>query len=435
MTIAAPIRNQEGKVIAALAVRLDPRRDFTQTIELARLEATGETYAFDRDGRLLTQSRFEANLRDSGMLPPGGDSILNTEIRDPGGNTVRGYRPNVARNQQPLTRMAASAVKGQSGVDLQGYRDYRGVPVVGAWLWDGQLSMGLATEMDFSEAFASYYRVRNLAVSLLGLMFAASTLLLLLLRHRDRLIAASRAHSEAVRARDEVMAMVAHDLRNPLNAMILRSHLLLQTAERCSGSESSDIARNLKLLQRTAHHLSELIGRLTDAARIDAGRLYLSRQEYTLQDALEPAIERTFLLARDKGIDCSAEVPSEALRVSIDQSRITQALDNLLGNALKFTAPGGKITVQLRTLEDVVRISVADTGSGIPEEGLSRIFEPYWQANRGRAGMGLGLFIAKTIIEAHGGKLWVESRVGQGTTFYFTLPLIGTAGGNAKAVA
>src|SRR5438128_261822 len=128
MTVSSPIRDVANKPIAALAFRLDPRGDFTQTTRLSRFGESGETYAFDRNGRLLTGSRFEDT-----------PAMLN-----------------------PLTRIARSGTKGESGVDLDGYPDYRGVPVVGAWLWDEQLGMGLATEMDVSEAYAPSIRIRNL---------------------------------------------------------------------------------------------------------------------------------------------------------------------------------------------------------------------------------------------------------------------------------
>jgi signal transduction histidine kinase len=110
---------------------------------------------------------------------------------------------------------------------------------------------------------------------------------------------------------------------------------------------------------------------------------------------------------------------------SADQPRITQVLDNPLGNALKFTPAGGKITVNVNIVNNEAQVSVGDTGPGISGEALNRIFEPYWQVQKTRTGMGLGLFIAKTIIGAHGGRIWVESSVGQGTTFHFTLPSIG----------
>jgi signal transduction histidine kinase len=168
--------------------------------------------------------------------------------------------------------------------------------------------------------------------------------------------------------------------------------------------------------------MNQLIGDLADSAKIHAGRLHLERQECTLQQAVEPAIERMQLLCREKGVECDIHVPPDTLRLSADQSRITQVLDNLLGNSLKFTPPGGKITVNVNIQQNEAQVSVADTGPGIPDEALSRIFEPYWQVQKTRTGMGLGLYIAKTIIEGHGGRIWVKSAVGRGTTFYFTLP-------------
>jgi signal transduction histidine kinase len=131
------------------------------------------------------------------------------------------------------------------------------------------------------------------------------------------------------------------------------------------------------------------------------------------------------LLSQEKGVEFAARVPSDICRLSLDQRRITQVLDNLLGNALKFTPPGGKITLDVSILENEAQFSVIDTGPGIPVEALSRIFDPYWQVHQTRTGMGLGLFIAKTIIEDHGGRIWVESSLGRGTTFHFTLPSIG----------
>src|SRR5262249_35794154 len=156
MTFAAPIRNEAGDVIAGLALRADPSVDFTRTTYVARLDETGETYAFDSHGRLLTESRFDDELRGAGILPPAAVSILNVAVREPGGNTAKGYHSRTPQEQQPLTRMAATAVEGNAGVDTDGYRDYRGVRVIGAWLWDKKLGMGLATEMDFREAFSSY---------------------------------------------------------------------------------------------------------------------------------------------------------------------------------------------------------------------------------------------------------------------------------------
>jgi signal transduction histidine kinase len=434
MTFTAPIRNQAGVVIAALELRADPRLDFTGTTNLARFEKTGDTYAFDRHGRLLTESRFDEQLRSAGMLPSDEASILNVEIRDPGGNTLKGYHSSTPQERESLTRMAQSAVEGNSGIDIHGYRDYRGVPVIGAWLWDNQLKMGVTTERESGEAFAPYHHYRNLVLSVSLLALASSTVLLFILRHRDRLLASNEAYRQAMSARDDMMAIVAHDLKNPLSSLSLRSHVMLQQLADC-GAAASNARRNLELQQRTVGQMSQLIGDLTDTAKIHARRLHLERQESTLQQTLEPAIERMELLSQEKGVEFAAHVPPDVLRLSLDQARITQVLDNLLGNALKFTPPGGRITFDVSFLENEVQFSIADTGPGIPVEALSRIFDPYWQVHETRTGMGLGLFIAKTIIQGHDGRIWVESSLGRGTTFHFTLPSIGRQGGKLRDAA
>jgi len=427
MSVTAPIRNDAGYVIAALALLVDPQLKFTRAMQLARLAETGETYAFDRVGRLLTESRFEEQLRRAGILPSNeSSSILSVSIRDPGGNTVEGYRSNTSRDQQPLTRMAQSAVTGNAGIDLHGYRDYRGVPVIGAWLWADQFKMGLTTELDVKEAFAPYQRFRDFLTFLLVVTLGLLSVLFVILRHRDRLLASNRDYRQTMKARDDMMAIVAHDLKNPLNTLLLESYVLRRAFAEYCGSESLTINHTLELQEKTARHMNRLIGDLTDATKIHAGRLSLERQECTLQQTLEPAIERMQLLSHEKGVEFAANVPTRPCVMSVDQSRITQVLDNLLGNSLKFTPEGGKITVNVSILENEVQTSVADTGPGIPNDALSRIFEPYWQVEKTSVGMGLGLFIAKNIIEGHGGRMWVESSVGRGTTFYFTLPSVGT---------
>jgi signal transduction histidine kinase len=420
MVIAAPIRNRTGTVIAALALRIDPRRDFTRAVRLARLETTGDTYAFDRNGRLLTESRFENELRSAQVIPPNANSVLNLEIRDPGGNLNGGFKPPIPRDRQPLTRMAQSAAAGNAGIDLHGYRDYRGVPVVGAWLWDDQLGIGLATEMDLAEAHAPLRRVHELIYFMLFLIVVVSIALVLILRHRRGLLASNESFQQAVHARDDMMAMVSHDLRNPINAMVLRSDIMIHMLE--SGARKEDIKRHLELLQRTVLHMNQLISDLTDFARIQAGRLAIERRECTVLQTIEPAIERARLLANEKGIEFVAHIASDLPLISVAPSRITQIMDNLLGNALKFTPEGGQISVDARSIEREVQVSVADTGPGIPHDALVRIFEPYWQVQKTRSGMGLGLFIAKTLIERHGGRIWVESEVGRGTTFHFAVP-------------
>ena len=144
MFFVTPIEGASGEILAALAIRIDPTQGFSRVMQLSRIGKTGESYVFDHNGRLLSESRFKSDLRTIGLISYDQEDILELEIRDPGGNMMTGFRSDIPRGQQPLTVMAADAIEGKSGTHMTGYRDYRGVPVYGSWLWDDQLGLGLA---------------------------------------------------------------------------------------------------------------------------------------------------------------------------------------------------------------------------------------------------------------------------------------------------
>ncbi|MBI5428146.1 MAG: PAS domain S-box protein [Nitrospinae bacterium] len=176
MFVSTPVAGDDGQIAGVLAFRVKPEADFSKILTTSRWGETGETYAFDANGLLLTDSRFNRHLQAIGLIPgrPESPAILSVEIRDPGGNMVEGFRPAVPRGWQPLTKMAASAVKGESGLDVDGYRDYRGVPVIGAWRWIPECKFGIAAEIDSDEAFASLRFLRALFLSAFGLLTVAT---------------------------------------------------------------------------------------------------------------------------------------------------------------------------------------------------------------------------------------------------------------------
>lgn len=155
MFIGAPIRDAKGRVIAALTFRIDPLQQFTGTLQRGRLGLSGETYAFDGSGRMISESRYDDQLEASGLLPHGSISLLNILIRDPRANLVAGENSDTPKDDWLPTVMARHALQRSAGNNLEGYRDYRGVPVVGAWLWDDTLNLGLATEIDVAEAYGT----------------------------------------------------------------------------------------------------------------------------------------------------------------------------------------------------------------------------------------------------------------------------------------
>ncbi len=175
MFLAAPLRNPAGdRIVAVLTMRLDPSLDFTRIAQLGRTGQSGETYAFDNEGRLITESRFDLHLRQVGLIAEGENGILNIHIRDPGGNLLQGHPLPSDTKSLPLTVMAAEAIARRNGGNVEGYRDYRGVPVMGAWLWDDMLGFGMTTEIDVDEALASYRSTRNTILIVLAVTVLVS---------------------------------------------------------------------------------------------------------------------------------------------------------------------------------------------------------------------------------------------------------------------
>lgn len=161
--VAAPVRNSRNDVIAALVMRYSPADEFSRLLHLAQFGASGESYAFNSSGVMITESRFTDQLQEVGLVEDGPDasSILAIEIRNPGGNLLLGHQPDLPRAALPYTRMAAAAIAGIDGVDVEGYLDYRGVPVVGAWRWLPDYGFGVAMEVDVQEAYETLYVVRQ----------------------------------------------------------------------------------------------------------------------------------------------------------------------------------------------------------------------------------------------------------------------------------
>ncbi|HEX2693115.1 MAG TPA: PAS domain S-box protein [Gemmatimonadaceae bacterium] len=224
---------------------------------------------------------------------------------------------------------------------------------------------------------------------------------------------------QATRARDDVLAVVAHDLRNPLNTVTMAVSLMLENTP----VERVQERRQVEIVRRAADRMNRMIQDLLDVKRIEGGRLSMDLQPEEVGPLVTDTIEMLRPLAVGSSIVLESAVAENLPPVVADAARIQQVLSNLVGNAVKFTPRAGQVTVTAESMGTEVRFGVVDTGPGIPPEQVPHIFGRFWQAKPSdRRGIGLGLAIAKGIIEAHSGRIWVESRVGSGSTFYFTLP-------------
>ena len=221
----------------------------------------------------------------------------------------------------------------------------------------------------------------------------------------------------ALTTREEFLAIVSHDLRNPLNNISMATQNLLEDPEAVQ-----EIASTIK---RSAGEMLRLIEDLLDIERIAAGKLTLHFKEHDVSEIIEQAVEQLQGAAASKGVTLETKDQDVCDHVVCDRSRVMQVLSNLIGNAIKFTPAKGRICVSCQRTgpEGEVKISVSDTGEGIAPEKIKTIFERFSQIhNQDRRGIGLGLYIAKMMVEEHPGRIWVESKLGEGSTFHFTLP-------------
>jgi PAS domain S-box-containing protein len=199
MLVGAAIVGEDGSIIAVLVLEIDPEQDFTQILQRGRIGDSGESYAFNDRGLLISESRFDNSLREIGLINSEQRGILNISIRDPGGNLMEGFDAVVSPEDQEFTLMAGEALAGQSSQNLKGYRDYRGVPVVGAWMWDDRYRFGMASEIDVAEAFEPLRRQRQMTI--ISTAITATLILfmtLIFLRNRARMALANEGLQELV---------------------------------------------------------------------------------------------------------------------------------------------------------------------------------------------------------------------------------------------
>ena len=232
------------------------------------------------------------------------------------------------------------------------------------------------------------------------------------------------AAQRANQARDEVLGVVSHDLRNPISAIAMCARVL-RHSEPVDPTARNDL---LLTISESTDWMNRLIQDLLDVANIERGQLSLERANESPGSMVEQAIHMFSVEAVDHGIALESHVEPDLPPVWADAARIVQVLGNLLRNAIKFTPNGGRITVRAVHRDGFIAVSVSDTGSGIPAESQRRVFDRYWHSSDGarRRGTGLGLSIAKGIIEAHGGRISVESAPQSGSTFTFSLPIAGS---------
>jgi PAS domain S-box-containing protein len=399
------------RLTAALnsGLTVDEIAQVTMTFSTEALGAEVATFSIVSDDgtEILTEHALGIELNDLGGIrraPISADLGAAIAVRD--------RRPFTITSEQQYREHFASP----------GWiNPYRGgsrisVPVI----WDGRgiaaINLGFSTWREFSGADLAYAEtIANQCAQALQRAHAFEA------EHSARAVA-----ERSVRLREAMLAVVSHDLRGPLGSVVLTATSLATAAE--GGVARPRLMKYAENLQRSAEQMKRLIDDLLDLSSIDAGMFKIDRRDHALKNVIGEALAVFQPLAAERGIRLTADVPEAS--VSCDAARTVQALGNLLSNAIKVTAPNGEVRIDCSVEDAVVVVAVRDTGPGISAEDLPRIFDRYWRAEQQRyRGAGLGLAIAKGIVEVQGGTIGVESDVGVGSTFSFSLPLAERTGG------
>lgn len=244
------------------------------------------------------------------------------------------------------------------------------------------------------------------------------------LRASGQINEALRTAEAAVRAREDVIAVVSHDLKNPLS-VIYGSVAMLDDALGTADleAERAPLRSHVARIRRSSVRMNRLITDLLDLAKIREGRVEIEVREEHTSDLLAEAIDQGAPMAEQRPVHLENDGGPEGL-VICDRERVLQVFDNIVGNAIKFSSPGGTVRLAVATSPHECTYAIRDDGPGIPEQELPLLFDRFWTSPRvsGGSGTGLGLAIARGIVEAHGGRIWAESVPGEGTSFFFTLP-------------
>ena len=228
----------------------------------------------------------------------------------------------------------------------------------------------------------------------------------------------------AVKARDDLVAVVAHDLRTPMSVVVMQAAVIQRLLAKDTSEETTQRLRaSAQVIQRSGQRMATLLNDLLDLARIEAGRFEVTTSRQPAQQIIEDAYELLNPICEAQGQELVAH-PAPDLHIRADPERLFQVLSNLIGNSSKFSPQGARIHVRAEaTAEGMCEFSVSDSGAGIEPQQLPRIFDRYWQKRPDGNGAGLGLYISRGIVDAHGGNIRAESRLGEGTTISFTVPL------------
>lgn len=408
--VGTPIQNDEGLIIAYLVMRIDPWQEFNAIFQRGQLGKTGETFAFGPDGLLISESRFESQLQRTGRLETGQHSMLRVFVRKPEDIHIL----KSGKDMLQLTRLAAKAVEGEDGIDLNGYIDYRGVEVVGAWIGVGELGYGIATKIDVDEIFQSLRITRFI-------LWAETAFALLLLLVLTLLSMADQRHQRAAQSKlqqanrelDAFVYTLCHDLRSHLTPVIGYADFLKTSGQNRLEQNTLDL---LDKISSSGQRMVLLMEDLLNLAKI--GKLERPADPVDTRELVDQVVYDLTGQASPSG---SAIKVGSLPSTYIPGTLLAQIFTNLIGNALHYGCHNGcKVEVGGERKGATVRFYVRDHGPGVPPEERARIFDVFYRGSTGKeiSGTGIGLATVQKIANLYRGRAWIDDTPGGGCTFW-----------------
>lgn len=318
---------------------------------------------------------------------------------------------------QPLSRLIPSRFRDAHGHKIHSFGES---PVAARQMGDRSLISGLRKNGEEFPAEAAIAKMIGPNGPIFSVVLRDVTEQRRVSAHNEQLLAKTEA---AVRARDEVLALVSHDLRNPVNAVKMLAGAIVRT-HHDDNSVPVAVFEHATVMLQAANQMDALIQDLLDVTRLESGRINLGLQHVSLAEIAEEVVDTLRPMADEIHVVLEIDIHKSLPQLNVDPDRIQQLFSNLVGNAIKFSKPNGVVRITAFLLDHHVTVQVVDAGIGISADDLPFAFDRFWQSKRtNRSGAGLGLAIARGIVQAHGGDIRIESKFGSGTTVEFTLPI------------
>jgi len=396
---AARVQSAAERMVAAgRGYLLTDDEALRQRLEAARVELDTVLAALDREDATTTERDLQTFVRRNATLYADriNELVRTTSANDDRRSVARTLLGDLMPLREDLDNSVEELVTHKRHLKEQA-RDQAArlaERTVWATVWLGVVSLSLSIVLAwrFTRRLAEIYRLE-----------------------RD---SAQRA-SAALAGKQDLLNIVAHDLRTPLSSIVLRADLLARH------HEDEDIKRTAGVIRTTCGRMADLIESLVQAANIEAGNFAISTRRFRVGDAVSDVVDTFAPAARQGGVSLEHVIEPADLEVAADRGRLLQVLSNLVGNALKFTPSGGVVAISAHAAGDTISLEVRDSGRGIAAEDLPHVFERYWKNDDDSSrGAGLGLYIAKGLVEAHGGHMTVETALGRGSSFRIDLPTV-----------